>query len=494
MPIGAFRLNTLSAAMAVPAYSTLVATGGTIGYSWNATDSKLYKLHRFTTAGSNTLTVTTAGTANYILVAAGGGGGGNYAGRGTGGGGGAGEVLLRTNQLLGVQSHSLTVGTGGTGAAGSSSSATGSTGGSTTGFSTTAVGGSGGGTTQVAGATATAGAGSGGGGGGGTNFGGTWQAGPYSAGSVSTGFSGGTGRGGTTSAVNGSSGGGGGGATAAGSNASTSPITTGAAGGAGYAYFGTTYSVGGQGGWGRAGDGEQMGSTNTAPGSGGGGAGGAIGGSAVNGATGRNGSVVVAYPVSTNPLELVENAEVIASTTTIGIPSFAVAGDIALLYDYSTTTTDTTPSGFTQITTATTTGIRLSVSYKVLVGGEASTNITGMGGTTRKILKLFRPNQAGAPLSILNINSEATTATPATQTLTLTNSTGFALYATAVYATTGTAVTTRNGTFTFETSSTTRLYQKAVKYTNNQTPTNITNISMSDNGTNALISFYLRLG
>jgi hypothetical protein len=84
-----------------------VATGGTV-----TTDGD-YKIHRFNSGG--TFTVSTVGTdaqATYILAAGGGGGGDR---NGHGGGGGAGGLVEGTIPTLSVTSYPITIGTGGGG-------------------------------------------------------------------------------------------------------------------------------------------------------------------------------------------------------------------------------------------------------------------------------------------------------------------------------------------------------------------------------------------
>jgi hypothetical protein len=180
---------------------------------------------------------------------------------------------------------------------------------------------------------------------------------------------------------------------------------------------------------------------------------------------------------------------VTATASTITIPTWALADDYAVLFDYSTTTTLTVPSGWTQITTSTTTGIRSTVSYKKLVSGDINTSITGMGGTTRKVLVIVRGN---APISSVTLSTpaqQATTAAPTNQTISMSGSIapvmGFAHY-----TSTG-AVATRTGTGNLrEFTSATNQYVKVWAYTPAQS-TNIT-VGQSDNGTNALQSFWIR--
>jgi hypothetical protein len=111
-------------------------------------------------------------------------------------------------------------------------------------------------------------------------------------------------------------------------------------------------------------------------------------------------------------------SSVTAGTTTIVITATAQVGDIAVLFDTSTTTTDVTPSGWTSINGATTTGIRTNISYRILTSGDAGSTITGMAGTTRKVMLLFRDWSTTAPTINVTIpSSQATTAAPTSQTI-----------------------------------------------------------------------------
>jgi hypothetical protein len=196
-----------------------------------------------------------------------------------------------------------------------------------------------------------------------------------------------------------------------------------------------------------------------------------------------------------SPVPVVATITAPANTTstasTITIPSTASAGDIAVLFDTSTTTTDTTPSGWTSITKSTTTGIRQNVSYKILSATDPNTSITGMAGTTRKVMVVYRGNTLITNVFPTVIGSQATTATPTNQSLT-----GEAgpMIAFAVYSATG-AISTRGwsaGSPTeYSSVSTSGIYVKAL-ITNSGTPSTTT-ISMTDSGTNALQSFRLKL-
>jgi len=105
--------------------------------------------------------------------------------------------------------------------------------------------------------------------------------------------------------------------------------------------------------------------------------------------------------------------------STVQIPSTARAGDIAILFDNSLTTTNTIPSGWTSIAGGTTTGIRTNVSRKILTSGEVGSTITGMAGTTRKLVLVFRDWATTSPtIAVSTPTVQATTSAPTNQTIT----------------------------------------------------------------------------
>ena len=191
-------------------YNYFTASGGTV------TTSGGYTYRRFTSNG--TLTVSSGGIIEYLVV--GGGGGGGDA---PGGGGGAGQVI-QGSVLLSTGSYPIVIGTGGTGGTGQAYVGNGNDGTSTTFNGLTAIGGGGGGNYYVP---PGRNGGSGGGGGGYGGVGGTGLAG----------YNGGNGA---------SSSGGGGGGGGAGGVGGTATTNNGGNGGAGVIWG--PYSVGGGGG------------------------------------------------------------------------------------------------------------------------------------------------------------------------------------------------------------------------------------------------------
>lgn len=266
---------------------TISATGGN-----TVQDIGGYRIHTFTTTGTQTFTVTGKQITNaQILIVAGGGG----AGSGTGGGGGAGGLIYVPSTTLSTGSYTVTVGAGG---AGNSSGQGGASNGGNSSFGGvgTAIGGGAGANTSGAGN-----GGSGGGIGNSPNFG---------SGTAGQGNNGGSGlQSGNYEA------GGGGGAGAVGANGA---VGVPGVGGIGLAYSisgtSTYYAGGGGGGWngsatggaGGLGGGGNGGNSanNTAgtPNTGGGGGGGNNfpNGTYANGKAGGSGIVIVAYSININ--------------------------------------------------------------------------------------------------------------------------------------------------------------------------------------------------
>jgi hypothetical protein len=184
--------------------------------------------------------------------------------------------------------------------------------------------------------------------------------------------------------------------------------------------------------------------------------------------------------------------QVTGTASTITIPSNSKIGDLALLFDMSTTVTDTIPSGWTSISGVTTSGIRTNISRKTLESGDIGATITGMAGTTRKILFVFRPNGPGSTLTVSTPTSEATTATPSNQTVTAGDSPG----TTPVISfwcggSTGSPTVTLAGTTLVNSISGSGVAVRYRQWNQGQTPENQT-ASMSDSGTNTFQSFFIR--
>ena len=186
------------------------------------------------------------------------------------------------------------------------------------------------------------------------------------------------------------------------------------------------------------------------------------------------------------------NGQSTATSTSIAIPNSAKVNDIAILFDNSTTVTNTIPSGWTSITGVTTTGIRTNISYKRLVASDLGTNVSGMGGTTRKVMLVFTPNGLNRTLTISTPTTQASTATPNNQTVTA----GSAPSTTPVISfwcagSTGTPTVTLAGTTQVTSISTSGVVAAFRQWNQGETPANQT-ASTADGGTNTFQSFFIR--
>lgn len=119
-----------------------------------------------------------------------------------------------------------------------------------------------------------------------------------------------------------------------------------------------------------------------------------------------------------------------AQSNTITVPSSVVAGDILVLVDRATVAggtppTTVVPTGFTSINDSTATdgadADRQIFSYKLAVGTEASTVLTGMNATTEsKLLLVFRGSPTILSVSLNDTDGDLDNGTspPADQTIT----------------------------------------------------------------------------
>ena len=280
--------------------STIVsATGGT---ETTITDGGVtYRVHTFTSSG--TLTVTSGGDVEYLVVAGGGGGGkGAYGGGGGGGAGGYRSSVVGESSGGGASaepkltvlagSYAVTVGAGGLGSTVSTS--TGGNGNNSVFASITAVGGGGAG--SVTSSTGVSG-GSGGGGGGNLGSGGSatsnqgyagGTSGPYSAPNYPAAGGGGAGAVGVSPASSSSAGGNGGDGV---SSSITGSAVTRAGGGGGSTEV-SSAGAGGAGGGGDGGAGAGGAGQNGTPNTGGGG-----GGGFASTGNGGSGVVIIRYPI-----------------------------------------------------------------------------------------------------------------------------------------------------------------------------------------------------
>ena len=110
---------------------------------------------------------------------------------------------------------------------------------------------------------------------------------------------------------------------------------------------------------------------------------------------------------------------------TITLPANIEAGDIIVLFDAGNEAgipTSVVPTGFTSIfDVGTEIGVidaRRIASYKIAVGTEGGTNITGMNsGEMEKVALVFRGNIPVTSVNVADIATEATSGNPAAQVI-----------------------------------------------------------------------------
>lgn len=503
MTIASFRLNSLSAAMAVA--NSITATGGDT-VSYYAGGSTNYKVHTFITTGSNNFIVsaiTGSPTADILLVGGGGAGGGTGGAAGLGGGGGGGAVVYQTGVSISSQTYTISVGAGGTGV----SSAPGNAGTQTTGLGYTAAGGGAG--TKVTAAT------NGGGSGTNTSTSYTSTAGTYaykggnSFGSATAsliGAGGGAGAGGA--GVNGASGSSGNAGLALQNNIDGNNYyyaSGGGAGGGGQAYTRTGTLTGASSGGGGAtststpGNGGSATATTATYGGGGGGAA-SSGLNAFIGGSGKQGIAIIRYPVTNDFIYYVNSTT--ATTATLTLPTF-LDGDIAILFQSATNVSTTiptavTPTGWTNVVNSgvsSTTSLRIMTHYKIMTAGESGTVLTGMAGTNnvRYMIAIYRPSRTYT-ISTSTVSQQATTAAPTNQTLTMTSITG-PYIGVACYASDATISPAGGGSTTTATRDigASTYNMKTFESIDNSTSFTNSTISMTDTGVNGMASFRLVL-
>jgi hypothetical protein len=117
------------------------------------------------------------------------------------------------------------------------------------------------------------------------------------------------------------------------------------------------------------------------------------------------------------------------NSATITAPANIQAGDLIVMVDQAsggivgTPPAAVTPTNFTALVTSFTAGTsRMCVSYKLAVGTEGGTSITGMagasGGGSAKVMYVFRGNKAATALTVASANSQGTTGNPNPQSVT----------------------------------------------------------------------------
>lgn len=114
-----------------------------------------------------------------------------------------------------------------------------------------------------------------------------------------------------------------------------------------------------------------------------------------------------------------------SNAATVTIPSEAAAGDIAVLYDSTMNNagpapTTVIPSGWTSVNDSAATFVRVISSYKLLVGGDPGSTITGMTGTffEGKSLLIFRKTVVATAVSAFSAAGQVTSGNPTAQVVT----------------------------------------------------------------------------
>jgi len=212
------------------------------------------------------------------------------------------------------------------------------------------------------------------------------------------------------------------------------------------------------------------------------------------------------WPVGLESISFFANATSTASTITV--PANIQEDDIAILFDISTSNTATNPttvipSGFTSIIVNTRPAVdnnrKAICSYKLLVGTEGSSSLTGMasaGGTdgTKKILVIFRPNaKLVETVSLSTPSGFCNDQDPPSQIISMSGQTP-PLLGIVCYSSTGVVDprTATEATFS-EISNGTNMYLKYCIFNKGDTPTNAT-VDMQDEGfNNSLQSFWVKL-
>lgn len=114
-------------------------------------------------------------------------------------------------------------------------------------------------------------------------------------------------------------------------------------------------------------------------------------------------------------------------TDSITAPAGIIAGDLIVCLNIAESggagPTTAVPSGFTSINnvTVTTPGSNVQrsiLSYKLAVGTEASSTLTGMVGAYTLIILVFRGNAPAALLTVASVNGQATAGNPTAQSVT----------------------------------------------------------------------------
>lgn len=196
------------------------------------------------------------------------------------------------------------------------------------------------------------------------------------------------------------------------------------------------------------------------------------------------------------PKQNLNSVSFVASTTatnvgSIIIPNSAREGDLAVLFDYSSTNTgNLTPVNWNLILRTFTT-INAICSYKILVAQDIGVAVTGLTSSASKTVLIFRSNRQISTVVVGSLNGQTTTVAPSNQVLSIPVAAspilGFAHY------TSSGSITSATSSFNMNTvSNATNQICKYVIFNKGSASVDST-ISMGDHGTNLMQSFYLRL-
>lgn len=202
--------------------------------------------------------------------------------------------------------------------------------------------------------------------------------------------------------------------------------------------------------------------------------------------------------VSLASLTIVSEDHTTSTASTITAPATINAGDLLVLVDFGSSNpgppANVTPSGFTSIQTlAGSTYDRYNISYKIAVGNEDSSTVTGIDASTVNLKTLFRfvPSVPVVAVTVGSLHHEVTDGDPASQSCLASAGSAplivFGVYASASNVNTATLVFTPaqdveilSGTFL------------SARYKIYNTAPQDTTIDMPDYGVeNMLTSFYL---
>jgi hypothetical protein len=207
------------------------------------------------------------------------------------------------------------------------------------------------------------------------------------------------------------------------------------------------------------------------------------------------------FPIITLAKELpyiVSENHTTSIASTITAPATINAGDLLVLVDRGMSDpgppANVTPSGFTSIQTlAGSTYSRYNISYKIAVGNEDSSTITGINGSLANLKTLFRfvPSNAIITVTIGSLNHEVTDGNPVSQSC-LASAGSVPLIVFGIYATTGNI---DNATKVFNPAQDTEVQNGVYllsRYKIYNTAPQNTTIDIDDQGSeNMLTSFYL---